>query len=414
MIHSSLYQPRIFPINGDGAPAEIDRAQSIDPTVDLNRTEINEIGNEDIVGYVKKSPSVPYRMTQFEYGSMEFWRKLTNKSDSIITLTLDDFKTSTFDLAAYLTDDDDTFKGTLWYPKQRVTGFSLNIGDPDAEVERSFDLIGEEAVTWVGNNKYVIYVSHDAGSGADDTVDLTTRVPTIDPDVAVGKTDAEKYIYRVMRYRGTTSTELDLSTDASYNTGTKILTITSVQALDTFKIWYTSATAPATLFTPNTSDLSALPADSVSIYLYIPGSGNPSSSDYIYTLQSVTIDAAFDREDLKEIGNKRVVQRGISDKNVTITLGRILEDFTIEEVLRGEVAGYGKLDVEQLTDNASLIIKFFEDNTKETLKYGMIATGLTPSGLGNGAGVKAYVTADNTIIGKNLIITSDNTVLGSL
>ena len=66
MIHSSKYQPKIYPVNGDGAPVEIDRAQSIDPTVSLNREKIEEIGNSDIVGFVKKSPSVGYRLTQLE------------------------------------------------------------------------------------------------------------------------------------------------------------------------------------------------------------------------------------------------------------------------------------------------------------------------------------------------------------
>jgi len=415
MQHSSKYCPRIFPVNGDGAPVEIDRVQSIDPTVDLNRRKVEEVGNPDVVGYVKKSPTVTYRMTQLEYGSLEFWRKIANKSDSVNTITLDDFKTPTFDIAAFLTDDvNDVYKGTLWYPKLRTTGFSFNIGDPEADGERTFDLVGEEAIEWQGDNKYVIFVAHDAPVGNETTVDLSTRVPAIDPDVSVGKTDAEKYIYRVMRYRGTTSTELDLSSDVSYDIGTKVLTINSVSAGDKFKVWHTSATAPDTLFTPNTSDPAALSADSVSIYLYIPGSGKPDSADYIYRLQSVTMDVSFDREDLKEIGNKRVVQRGINEKTVSITLGQIMEGFTIEEVLRGEVAGYGKLDVEKMTDNASIIIKVFEDNTKSTLKYGFKADGLSPTNLSNSVGVAAYVNKENAIEGSRLTISNENSELGGL
>lgn len=414
MIHSSKYQPRIYPINGTGSPAEIDRAQSIDPAVALNRDKIEEIGNENVVGYVKRSPNVTYRLTQLEYGSLEFWRKITNKADAVNTITLDDFKTPTFDIGAFLTDDDGTFRGTKWYPKLRTSGFSITIGDPEAIIERSFDFVGEEAVTWQGDNKYMIYVEHDAGSGNDDTVDLSTRVPAIDPDVAVGKTDAEKYIYRVTRIRSGVATELDLSTDATYNTGTNELTISDVQASDKFKIWYTSATAPSTLFTPNTADPDALIADSASIYLYIPGSGSPSSTDYIYRLQSVTIDVTFEREDLKEIGNKRVVQRGVNNKTVSVTLGRILEEHTIEEVLRGQATGYGKLDVEQFTDSASLIVKIFEDNQKSTLKYGFKADNLSPADVSNGAGVNAYVNAENTIEGEDLTISSDNSELGNL
>lgn len=414
MIHSSKYQPRIYPINGTGSPAEIDRAQSIDPAVSLNRDKIQEIGNTEVVGHVKKAPSVTYRLTQLEYGSMEFWKKICNKADAVNTLTLEDFKTPTFDISAFLTDDDGTFRGTLLYPKLRTSGFSINIGDPDAIIERSFDLVGEEANVWQGANKYLIYVEHTAGSGDDDVIDLSARVPAIDPDVPVGKTDAEKYIYRVVRIRGGASTELDLSVDATYDTTAKELTIVDVQASDKFKVWHTSATAPATLFVPNTTDADALVANAVSIYLYIPASGSPSSGDYVYRLQSVTIDVTFDRQDVKEIGNKRVVQRGINNNTVSIKLGRILEQFSIEEVLRGEAVGYGKIDVEKLTDNASLIVKIFSDDTKETLLYGFKADKLSPTDLSNGAGINAYVKADNSIEGESLIISSDNAQLGNL
>jgi len=414
MIHSSKYQPRIYPVNGDSAPVEIDRAQSIDPTVSLNRDKVEEIGNSDIVGFVKRSPSVGYRLTQLEYGSMEFWRKLCNKADSVNTLNLDDFKTPTFDIAAFLTDDDGTFRGTLWYPKLRTSGFSLSIGDPDAIIERSFDLVGEEAVVWQGSNKYVIYVEHVAGSGSDDVVDLSARVPAIDPDVPSGKTNAEKYIMRVVRLRGGSVTELDLSTDVTYDPGTQDLTITSgVQAGDKYKIWHTSATAPATIFVPNTADPSALIADSVSIYLYIPGSGSPSASDYLYRLQSATVDVTFDRQDVKEIGNKKIVQRGINNKTVSVALGRVLEQFSIEEVLRGQAPGYGKLDVEKLTDKASLIIKIYADNTKSSLLYGFKADNLSPTDVNNAANINAYVNGENTIQGEQLIISSDNAQLGN-
>lgn len=417
MIHSSKFQPRIYPINEAGTSSEIDRAQSIDQAAALNRQKIQEIGNDAVVGYVKKTPSCTYRLSQFEYGSMEFWRQICNKSAAVNTLTLNDFKTPTFDIAAFCTDDDTTFKATLWYPKLRTSGFSITIGDPDAVIERSFDFVGEECITWQGANQYVIYVEHTAESGSDNVIDLSARVPAIDPDVAVGKTDAEKYIYRAVRIRtGVDAKEFDLATEATYSTSTKALTITDslIDNGDIVKVWYTSATAPATIFTANTTDSAALLANACSIYLYIPGTGSPAAADYVYRLQSVTIDVSFERQDNKEIGNKQVIQRGINQKTVSVKLGRILEENTLEEVLRGEGTGYGKLDVSKFTDSAVLIVKFFEDDTKTTLKYGMVATGLTPNNVANAAGINAYVTADNTIEGEALTISSDNSELGSL
>ncbi len=410
MIHASKYKPRIFPVLRNTDPAEIDRAQAIDPTISLNREKIEEIGRDKPVGYLKKSPTVGYRLTQLEYGSIEFWQKLINdegKGDSGQNpITIEDFKVSYFDICAYLTDDDGTFRGTIWYPSLRTSGFSITIGDPQANIERGFDFVGESAIIWQGDNKYLIFKKHVAGSGTDNVIDLSDKVPAEDPD------NTGVYMLRVVRVRGNVSTELTRTTDYSYSASTKELTITSIETGDVIKIWYTSATAPDTLFTLNDTDPDALVGDMVSIYLYIPGGGSPQASDYIYRLQSVTLDVRFDREDVREIGNKNVVQRGISNTTVTVTLGRILESFTVEEVLAGKVSGYGKIDIEKLTDQATLIIKFFSDNTKSTFKYGIKATGLSATELRGGAGVNEYVRKDNTLEGEDLTITADVSELG--
>lgn len=409
MIHSSKYKPRIFPVLSDSVPAEIDRAQAIDPTVSLNREPIEEIGRETVVGYIKRSPTVGYRLTQYEYGNIEFWQKLINTSTKGNVgqdeIDLDDFKTPYFDICAYLTDDDGTFRGTVWYPNLRTSGFSLTIGDPDAIIERGFDFVGESAITWQGDNKYLIYKEHTCGSGSDNVIDLSAKAPTEDPDVT------DKFMQRVVRVRSGVSTVLTTD-DYSYSDGSKELTITTVLTDDLIKIYYTSAIAPDVQFSDNDADPAGLIADSVSIYLYIPGSGKPSSSDYVYKLQSVTVDVSFDREDQKEIGNVDVVKRGITDKTVTITLGRILEQFTVEEVLRGVATDFGKIDIAKLSDQITLIVKVFSDNTKGTFKYGFKASGLSPQEIRGGAGVNAYVEAENTLEGESLIISADTSKLG--
>jgi hypothetical protein len=414
MINASEYKPRIVPILGDVDSAEIDRAQAIDPTVALNREKVEEIGREDVVGYLKKSPTIGYRLTQLEYGSIEFWEKLTNSEArggvGEDPITLEDFKTPYFDINAYLTDDDGTYRGTYMYPGLRVAGFGLTIGDPQARIERSFDLVGESAIIWQNLNQYVIYGKHTCGSGGDNVIDLSvsgTPAPAVDPD------NAGVFMFRVVRVRGAVSTVLVNVTDYQYENVGKTLTITTVNSGDVIKYCYTSADAPVdATFTPNDADPSALLGDCASIYLYIPATGKPSASDYVYRLQSINFDVKFDREDLREIGNKDVVQRGIKNSTVTANLGRIVEQFTIEEILRGEVAGYGKIDVEKLTDEVALIVKVFTDNTKTTFAYGFKMEGMSPTDLKGGATVSEYIKADTTLTGENMIITKDVTELG--
>jgi len=413
LIHSSYYKPRIFPINGDVSPAELDRVQSIDPTETLNREKVEEVGRDGVVGYLKTSPSITYSMSQYEYSNIELWQKLVNtktkggSGSGVDPINLNDFKTSYFDICAYLTDDDGTFIGTFQYPELRVNGFSINISEPQAIIERSFDFVGENAIYWENDNKYYIYQKEDiTGNDTDYEISLDNTA-TEDPDVS------GKYMIRVVRVSASgTSTVLSKS-DGDYTETSSKVTVATVSNGDVIKLYYTSSSAPSTIFVENDTDPAGLLGDSAEIYLYIPASGKPSSSDYIYRLQSVAIDVSFEREDQREIGNKDVVSRGINDKTVTITLGRILDSLTIEEVMRGVSSSYGKIDVSKLTDEASLILKIYSDNTKDTFKYGFRASNLSPTELRGGANVNEYVTKEATLEGEELKISANESELES-
>lgn len=414
MIPFSYFKPRVIPVAGAGEDVEIDRVQTISIAPALNRMKIEEHGRDSavdgVVGYLKRRPTVAYRMMQYEYGSLEFWRKIacqeSKGGDGEDEITLNDFKTSYFDICAYLSDDDGTFVGTQWYPSLRTSGFSLNIGDPQALLERNFEFTGEQVHTFQGTNKYVIFDTHTCTSGDSGDIVLSSKVPVVDPD------DASKYMLRVVRVRAGVTTELVLTTDYTYTSGTTTLHINTVATNDVIKYWYTSATAPDTIFSVNNTDVAGILGDSVSIYLYIPASGKPSSTDYIYRLQNVNIDVKFDRDDKGEIGNKDIVQRGVKNSTVTVKLGRILEDFTVEEVLRGAGADYAHIDIDNLSDSVALIVKVFSDNTKETLKYGIKCTNLSPTDINYASNVNEYVSPDVTLEGETFLISADTTVLG--
>lgn len=399
MIHSSYLQPRIFPYNGTGSPVQIDRLQDLSGNPSLNREKINEIGRDGTVDWRKGVPSVAMSARQFEYGNLEFWRKITNKSDATNTLTLNDFKTSVFDIAGYKTDDDGTFLGTIWYPKQRVAGWGLNIGDPDAIIERTFNFIGEDETAFTDNNKYVIYLTSTATGAGHQIVIGSGGFANYPDPVALPDESGAKYFIRILRYRGTTTTELVEGTDFTYNSGTTTITIANSSASDVFKVYYTASTyvSGGSLFTNNDSDLGAITADSCSILLV--------ASDYVYRLQSVGIDVSFDRTDVKEIGNSEIVARGIRENTVSITLGRILENYTIEQVLRGATSGYGQYDIREFQDNIKLIVKVYSDKTKSTFKIGYSFTNLTPSSLDLTVPTKDYVNRGTTLSGESATIT---------
>ncbi len=400
MIPATDFKPRYYPIFADLNSLEIDRAQEITSTTTLNRTKIQEIGRSGLVDWRKTTPTVTVNIRQLEYGSLEFWRALANKGPSVSQINWTDFATAAGDVVVYQTDDSGTFLGTGYYPSLRLASFNLNIGSPDALIERSFGLSGEAETLFQNNNKYLVsqrYVI--ASSGNNQTVSISAPTPVADPD------NSGRYLERVVKYSGGTATELADSAWSYDGAGT--LTINgSSTAGDVIRVWY-SAGAYVTgqnTFVNNDSDAAGITADSVSIYLQ--------SSNYLYRLQSVSIDTTFDRRDIREIGAIDVVARGVRDITNRVTLGRLLETYTIEEVLRGKAGlSYGKLDTRLLEDNLSLIIKVYSSSTKTSFLMGYKFTDLAPVSRETGTPVDDYVNAGTTLEGETAFVSSVESIL---
>lgn len=397
MIHAKLCQPRIFPHNSARAPEQIDRAQDISGNLTINQTKLYEIGRDGKLGVRKESPSLSYSMTQFEYGSMSFWYALANMEDPASgglddSIDLDDIKSTTFDITAYMTDDDATFRGTMWFPKLRVNGFSLNIGDPDATVERSFDFVGEDFKILDG--KYFAYKTDTVLAPGDGTV-------TLDP-VAVEYASGD-YIFRVLRIRAGVCTELLEDVGAGANTwsySAPTVTVKTCETSDILKVYYESSTAYDTLWADNDVDSDALFAEACEIYMKV-GTGTR-----IYRLQSVGIDVAFERQDWKEIGNKEVVQRGVKSKTVTVALNRFNEGFSLEDILATDTT-YPYIDPREFSESIQLMVKIFTDSTHETFAMGYLITGLSPTALGTSQAIEDYNQLTNSLESDNLKISSD-------
>jgi len=401
MLHAKLCQPRIFPHASARSPEQIDRAQDIGGDLTLNQEKLYEVGRDGKLGVRKQTPSLSYPMTQYEYGSMDFWYALANIADPASTgldnsIDLDDIKTKTFDITAYLTDDDNTFVGTMWFPSLRVNGFSLSIGDPDAAVTRKFDLVGEDFKFLVG--KYFNY----------DTVTMTgSGSKTVTLSQTATQWASGDYIFRVIRSRAgvaTVLTEDDSSAYADdtwrYTAGTVI--VQDCQDGDIIKVFYPSATAYATLWTDNDVDSDALFADSCEIYM----KATVAAGARVYKLQSIGIDVSFDRTDYKEIGNKEIVQRGVKSKTVKVDLDRYNEGYSIETILASDTA-YPYIDPRDFADDIQIMVKIYSDSTHTVFKMGYLITGLSPTAVGNSQAIEDYNKQTNSLESDNIKISSD-------
>ena len=407
MFHSSKFQPRINPVYNNSPAGQIDRAQDLRASITLNRTKVKELGNTDLVCWKKGIPTNTVTLRQLEYGEMDMWQQLANTTAVDDAIVAEDYKVALSDISVYLTDDIDIFRGTLWYPSCRVSTFSLNIGDPDALIERTFTLVNENEMIFQNDNKYVVYLSYTAvGSSVAITIGAGAyalyTVPVDDPDAS------GTYFLRCYRYRASDSTNIELveGVDYTYDDGTFALAVATCVAGDVFT-WvyscdtYVSGTNP---FTPNTSDLCAIDADECTIYL--------ETSTTVSKLQSVNFDCNFDRLDIKEIGATDVVAYGARDITTTASLGQIVEEWTVDEVLRG-VAGldYGKLNVREYSDDMVLKIKVYTDNTKATFKMGYRLNNLSPTSIDDGDTIDDYATRNITLEGDYVLVSSNETTL---
>jgi len=410
MIHSKANQPFIFPWEGDVAPAQIDRLTDMGGDITISKDKLYELGRNGILGYKKNTPSLKYTAKEYEYGSMDFWYKLaginTPDSDGLDqSIDLDDIKAKFFDITAKLTDEDalTTFRGTIWFPKLRINGFSINIGDPDAIIERSFDLVGEDYKIAVA--KYFAYAKKDVVAPGNETMVLNP--------VAIAYASS-KYILRVLRIRDSKVTDLEEGSgddEFSYVNGTATLTINDCEAGDIIKVYYisdTASTVPAWL--DNNIDAKYLQAKNVEIYLKV-GTGEVQR---VHKLQTVGMDISFDRTDWKEIGNPEVVQTGVKSKTVKVTFNRLMEDFIVEILLAGkdpDALDYPLIDTRNLADNITLTVKVFAEETHDTFLMGYKITDLTTTAISSAQTVEDYQKQNATMESDNFMITPDSSEL---
>jgi len=379
MIHARMCKPRCFCWNSDRDPEQIDRLQNIGGDQTLNREKVFEIGRVGKLGFKKGTPSFSYSATQFEYGSMAFFYALANKITPVgapYDVDLDDLVETQTDIAAFLTDDNSTFRGTVWFPGLRVNGFSIKIGAPDATIERSFDLVGEDYKMLDGN-----YFSFEKATAvAPGDVDVILDPVAI--EYALGK-----YIFRVLRVRaGVVSELIEGSGTNQYEYVVLSATVTVHDCLvgDLIKVYYESATAYTTTWTDNDSDPDLLLAEYAEIRMKV------GTAERIYKLQSVGIDVKLDRADYKEIGNSEVTQRGVNNKTVTIALNRFAEDFSLEYVLASDTT-YPFIDPRNFSENIQMQVLIYGNKAHTgNIKIGYLITGLSPTTLGTSQDIETY------------------------
>jgi len=397
MIHSKMVKPRAFPWNSARAPEQINRLQEITGDLTLNRDKMYEIGRVGLLGYRQRTPAFAGRFRQYENGDMAFWYDLANvvtpTGGDPHSINLDSIKTTYTDISAYLTDDNGTFTGTIWFPKLRVSSFTLNIADPDAILERSINLVGEDYKILDGN--YFAYKTQVVSAPGEEVIDLTGLAPV--------EFASDQYIFRVLRIRAGIVSDLVkdstgvLANSWSYNIAGKLVIVKDCLASDRIKVYYESATAYTTVWTNDDVNEKALLAEYCEIFIKF-GTGTR-----VYRLQTVGIDVAFERADYKEIGNSEIVQTGVKNATTKIALNRFTEGFSLEDILAGDTT-YPYIDPSNFKQTIQLMVKVYKEKEHTNFKIGYLMNNISPTAIGTSQATEDYNKGTTSLECDNLLI----------
>ena len=404
--HAGYWKPKVFPVNGDVTPAEIDRLQEFRGAPTLPVDQLYEIGRYAKMCSQKRPPEVAVSQRQYEYGNLEYYLKLANLSSGD-KVELKDFDDAFVHFVGYEGLDENIFTSSILIPRGRLNGMTLSLAGPEDIIERTFDFTADTKIIWQNNNKYFIYKRFIVESGNLGSGNISTF--TVDDPSPVKDDDKNNYLWEVYRVRDGETVELVPITDFSFDNVTGILTVQQSEVGDVIKVYYTSSVyiSGQQYHTLNDSDSYALRTYNASIYL-IDGV----VSNYIYRLSALSIDTGFDRQDVKELGNIETVETGSRTRTVRVSANGFTKDYALEEILRGVYGqNYGKIDIEKFKDTIALVVKIYETSDKLTFKIGYQVENLPVASLDKGVPVNDFLTKAVTLESDNLLITTNESNL---
>jgi len=220
--HGSAVKPISIPMINDVTPEDWDRVQTFSPATTQPLEKLYELGRRVSMDTDKETLEATLSITQLEYGQNDSLLQLAGLSaEPAGGLELDDFDDPRTDF--YLPGKDaygGTLEQTLWLEKMSLDSYELAI-NAEERLVRNYGLSGDFCKIARYTNKYLIFKTDDAPSGTSGNYDivLSDPAPVVDPN------NAGVYILKVVRIRSSVATELDLTTDYTWNNGTTTLTI---------------------------------------------------------------------------------------------------------------------------------------------------------------------------------------------
>lgn len=400
--HSRSVSPWFIPNKG-GSASDLHGITNITGGSSVDSTDVFVVGKSDKCATDKAIPQATIAVKQLERGEIESYLTLANLADEPVGgLDLLDFSNALVDVALYeRANFDGTIEQTNWFPKMAISSLTLDIADPEARIERSFDLTGDNEHQLNYDNKILIHKVDTAPSGTSGSyqIDLTSvGIPATDPN------NSGAYMLRVDRTRDDETETLDLGTDYTYNTSGEVLTITSAEGDDVYNIYF-SSDAFGIDGDPTSVDSASpcfLKADSVTVLI-----SDTDEELELDLLTSLSIKATINRIDEGVIGNDEKILKEISDTPVDVSLSGRVKDSTILEAFMGHLNdSWGVTDVKLFLDTVRITVKIYSDATKDTFLIGYQTTGLSFKSDSQDFTANEFGTLDVSASSTNLLITT--------
>jgi len=398
--HASAVKPRSVCVNKDVTPDDWDRCQAFTPATNQPMEKVYEIGRLNKMDFDKDVLEATLSITQLEYGTIDSFLQLAGASaEPGAGIDLDDFDDPRIDF--YLPGKDEyagSVEQTLWMQHMALDSFGLNI-NAEERIERTFELSGDYCKIAREGNKYLIFKEDDAPSGTSGNyvIDVSDPAPVEDPN------NSGVYILDLWRIRSGTATQLTLTTDYTYNNSTKEITILSGLASDNYRIWYTAASYgtggdPTSL---NNVDDYFLGAENVTVTI---DDGTHTAVE-LDKLTSLSVAATLNRIEQPKIGSTEKF-RDVENRDVSVSLGGYVKDFTILEALMQQAGQSWALIDFSSFDTVDVIIKIYETSSKSSFLIGYKATDLEFSDDTQNYAADSFADEPISLSGDALLITT--------
>ncbi len=368
--HSSALKPISVAVKGNVAQDNWDRVQSFNPATSQPMEKLYEIGRLAKMVTEKGILEATLSIGQLEFGTIDAFKQLSGLSaEPSGGFALTDFNDSLTDFYSPGKDEfGGTVEQTLWMQHMVLDSFGLSI-NADEKIERSFELSGEFAKVCRYANKYLIFKTDDAPTGTSGNyiIDVSDPAPVVDPN------NAGNYILDLYRIRAGVATQLDLTTDYTYDNVAEEITILSGLANDNYRIWYTAgsygtAGDPEAL---NDVDDYYLKADNVVITI----DDGTHSAVTLDKLTSFSIDTTLNRIDEAVIGTNEKILKDVESYDVSVNLDGFVKNSNILEVLMQQAGqSWGIIDY-SLFGEVKVTVKVYDDVNKSNFLIGYQMTG---------------------------------------